>query len=108
MINEQLINPRSIVIVGGSNNINKPGGKILKNLIAGNFKGELYVMNLKEDEVQGIKSFNTVEELPEVDLAIIAIAAKHTLNVVKTLTQLKNTKAFIIISAGYSEENAEG
>ena len=108
MINEQLINPRSIVVVGGSNNINKPGGKILKNLIAGNFKGELYVMNLKEDEVQGIKSFNTVEELPEVDLAIIAIAAKHTLNVVKTLTQFKNTKAFIIISAGYSEENAEG
>lgn len=108
MINEQLINPKSIVVIGGSNNINKPGGKILKNLIDGNFDGDLYVMNLKETEVQGIKSFNRPEDLPEVDLAIIAIAAKFTPGVVEVLTQQKNTKAFIIISAGYSEENAAG
>ena len=108
MINEQLINPKSIVVIGGSNNINKPGGKILKNLIDGNFAGDLYVMNLKESEVQGIKSFNTPEELPEVDLAIIAIAAKYTPGVVEVLTTTKNTKAFIIISAGYSEENEAG
>ena len=108
MINEQLINPKSIVVIGGSNNINKPGGKILKNLIDGNFGGDLYVMNLKENEVQGIKSFNTPEELPQVDLAIIAIAAKYTPGVVEVLTTQKNTKAFIIISAGYSEENEAG
>ena len=108
MINEQLINPKSIVVIGGSNNINKPGGKILKNLIDGKFGGELYVMNLKESEVQGIKSFNKPEDLPQVDLAIIAIAAKYTPAIVEILTQQKNTKAFIIISAGYSEENEAG
>ena len=108
MINEQLINPKSIVVIGGSNNTNKPGGKILKNIIDGSYKGDLYVMNLKETEVQGIKSYNSVEDLPEVDLAIIAIAAKFTPDVVEVLTQKKNTKAFIIISAGYSEENEEG
>ena len=108
MINEQLINPKSIVVIGGSNNINKPGGKILKNLIDGKFGGELFVMNLKESEVQGIKSFNKPEDLPEVDLAIIAIAAKFTPGIVEVLTQQKNTKAFIIISAGYSEENEAG
>ncbi len=108
MINEQLINPKSIVVIGGSNNINKPGGKILKNLIDGDFAGDLYVMNLKESEVQGIKSFNTPEDLPQVDLAIIAIAAKYTPDVVEVLTSTKNTKAFIIISAGYSEENEAG
>ncbi len=108
MINEQLINPKSIVVIGGSNNTFKPGGKILKNIIDGGFQGDLYVMNLKESEVQGIKSFNSVEDLPQVDLAVIAIAAKFTPAVVETLTKDKGTKAFIIISAGYSEESKEG
>ena len=42
MINQQLLNPKSIVIVGGSNAINKPGGKVLKNLIDFNFKSLIY------------------------------------------------------------------
>lgn len=108
MINEQLINPGSIVVVGGSNNIQKPGGKVLKNLIDGQFSGDLYVMNPKEEEVQGIQCHKSPDSLPEVDLAIIAIAAKHTLALVETLTQQKNTRAFIILSAGYSEESEEG
>lgn len=108
MITPQLLNPKSIVVVGGSDNINKPGGKILKNLIDGNFQGDLYVNNPKMDEVQGIKSFKNPEDLPQVDLAIIAIAAKYTLPVVKILTEQKETRAFIIISAGYSEESHEG
>ncbi|MFW6227311.1 MAG: CoA-binding protein, partial [Bacteroidota bacterium] len=73
MITEQLINPKSIVVVGGSNDITKPGGKVLKNLIDGNFVGDLYVTNLKESEVQGIKSYADPADLPNVDLAIIAI-----------------------------------
>lgn len=108
MINEQLVNPRSIAVIGGSNNIQKPGGKVLKNLIDGKFPGQIYVMNPKEDEVQGIECHKEASTLPEVDLAIIAIAAKHTLPVVETLTQEKNTRAFIILSAGYSEESEEG
>ena len=39
MINKQLLNPSSIVVVGGSDDIQKPGGKVLKNLIDGHFKG---------------------------------------------------------------------
>jgi len=103
MITEQLINPRSIVVVGGSNDIYKPGGKVLKNLIEGNFKGELYVTNPKEDLVQGIKCFRSPAELPYIDLAIIAIAARFIPATVELLAQFKNTKAFIILSAGFSE-----
>lgn len=108
MITEQLINPKSLVIVGGSNNVKKPGGKVLKNLIDEGFKGDLYVMNPKEQIVQGIKCFQSPESLPEVDLAIIAIAAKFVPETVKILTQQKNTKAVIILSAGFSEESEEG
>ncbi len=108
MINQQLTNPKSIVVVGGSNDIQKPGGKVLKNIIDGNFSGDLYVLNPKLDEVQGVKSYKEAKDLPEVELAIIAIAAKYTLPVIETLTREKNTRAFIILSAGYSEESEEG
>ncbi|MCD4774039.1 MAG: acetate--CoA ligase family protein [Bacteroidales bacterium] len=109
MITKELINPRSIVVVGGSNDIYKPGGKVLKNLIDGNFKGELYVTNPKEDLVQGIKCFKSPADLPYVDLAIIAIAAQFIPATVELLTQFKNTKAFIILSAGFNEmNNSEG
>ncbi len=108
MINEKLINPRSIVVVGGSNDIGKPGGKVLKNIIDNNYKGAIYVANPKEDRVQGIKSYRNPEELPDADLAILAVAARHCLPVVELLAARKNTKAFIILSAGFSEEGEEG
>lgn len=108
MVNEQLINPKSIVVIGGSNNIHKPGGKVLMNLKDGTFKGELYVTNPKEEEVQGIKSYKDVNDLPQVDLAILAVAAKYCVPTVEVLAKQKNTKAFIVLSAGFSEENEEG
>ncbi len=108
MINRQLTDPQSIVVVGGSNDISKPGGKVLKNLLDGNYAGKLYVTNIKEDEVQGIKSYKDINDLPEVDLAIIAIAAKYTYDAVKVLTEKKNTRAFLILSAGFSEVSEEG
>ena len=51
MVTQALIDPKSIVVVGGSNDISKPGGKVLKNIIDGGFKGELLVTNPKESEV---------------------------------------------------------
>ncbi|MCY1633312.1 acetate--CoA ligase family protein [Marinifilum sp. D737] len=108
MINEQLLNPQSIVVVGGSDDVQKPGGKVLKNLIDGDFKGDLYVANPKLDEVQGVKSFKDPKDLPNVDLAILAIAAKFCPSTIKFLAEERNTRAFIILSAGFSEENEEG
>jgi acetate---CoA ligase (ADP-forming) len=108
MITKELIEPRSIVVIGGSADVHKPGGKVLKNLIDGNFQGELYVTNLKEDLVQGIKSYKNPNDLPIVELAIIAIAAPYILEVVKILALQKGCKAFIILSAGFSEFNEDG
>ena len=108
MICNELIKPGSIAVVGASNTITKPGGKLLKNLIDNAYSGNLWVVNPKEDEVQGIKSFRSVNELPNVELAILAIPARFCLEAVKILAYKKNTKGFIIISAGFSEENTEG
>jgi acetyltransferase len=108
MINEKLFNPESIVVVGASNNIMKPGGKIVKNLTEHSFQGEIFVVNPKEKEIQGIPAFVSVEDLPQVDLAILAIPAQFCLNAVMVLASQKNTKAFIIISAGFGETSEEG
>jgi len=108
MINDKLINPDSIVVVGGSEDLYKPGGKILKNIIDGNYHGSLYVVNPGHDIVQGIKSYREIKDIPPVDLAILAIQAKYCLPVVQMLVKEKNTKAFIIISAGFSESGEEG
>lgn len=107
-VTRELVNPRSIVVVGASNDVSKPGGAILRNIIEGGFKGDLYVVNPKEAEIQGIKCYNNINDIPLVDLAVLAIAAKFSEETIKVLTEKKETKAFIIISAGFGEESQEG
>lgn len=108
MIRTELVNPKSIVIVGASNNIEKPGGKITQNIIEGGFGGKLYAVNPKEKIVQGIECYNNVSDLPEVDLGIIAVTAKLVPSTVEELARDKGTKAFIVLSAGFSEIGPEG
>ena len=95
-------------MIGGSNDVHKPGGAIVRNLIQGGFKGALHIVNPKEDEIQGIKVFHNAEELPATDLAIMVVAAKFCPNYVDYLAEHKQVRAFIIISAGFGEETKEG
>ena len=108
MISQKLLKPKSIVVVGASNDVQKPGGKVLKNLLSSDFKGEIYAVNPKEEEVQGITCFAAVEDLPQVDCAILAIAAAYCPSAVDVLATQKQTGGYIILSAGFSEENEEG
>jgi acetyltransferase len=108
MINEKLINPDSIVVIGGSDDLLKPGGRVLKNILEGRFSGSLYVVNPKQDVVQGVRSYRALDDIPPTDLAILAIQAKQCYQAVEILVKEKNTKAFIIISAGFSEAGEEG
>ena len=108
MINQELLNPKSIAIIGGSNNVHKPGGAVVRNLLSGGYQGTLRIVNPKEDEVQGIKAFHDARELPPTELAILVVAAKYCPDYVELLAKEKQTRAFIIISAGFSEETKAG
>lgn len=108
MINQQLLEPKSIVVIGGSNNVQKPGGAVVRNLLSGGFEGELRIVNPKEDEIQGIKAFQDVKDLPPTELAILVVAAKFCPQYVEFLAKEKDVRAFIIISAGFGEETHEG
>ncbi|PID27449.1 MAG: CoA ligase [Candidatus Cloacimonadota bacterium] len=109
MIAKELINPSSIVVIGGSNDTNKPGGTVVVNLKNCGFKGDIYIVNPKEDEVQGIKCFKSIEELPpKVDTAIISIPAKFVPDTVDFLAHKRSTKGYIVLTAGFSESSEEG
>ena len=108
MINRELLDPQSIVVIGGSNNVHKPGGAIVRNILQGGYQGTLRIVNPKEDEVQGIKVFHDANELPPTELAVLVIPAKFCPDTVELLARDKQTRAFIIISAGFGEETKAG
>ena len=108
MINRELLAPQSIAIIGGSNNIHKPGGAVVRNILQGGYEGVLRIVNPKEDEVQGIKVFHDARELPPTELAVLVIPAKFCPDTVELLAKEKGTRAFIIVSAGFGEETKAG
>ena len=108
MINQQLLNPESIVVIGGSNNVHKPGGAIVRNIKNGDYHGDLHIVNPKEEEVQGIKAYHDVKDIPQTEMAILVVAAKFCPDYVDFLCAEKGVRAFVIISAGFGEETKEG
>ena len=98
MINRELLDPQSIVVIGGSNNVHKPGGAIVRNILQGGYQGTLRIVNPKEDEVQGIKVFHDANELPPTELAVLVIPAKFCPDTVELLARDKQTRAFVSIT----------
>ena len=80
----------------------------MKNLLESPFSGPIYAVNPKETEVQGVKCYAKVDDLPQVECAILCIAAKFCAQTVDVLAKEKGCRGFIIISAGFSEESHEG
>lgn len=80
----------------------------MRNIINGGYKGVLRIVNPKEDEVQGVKAFHDISELPPTDLAILVIPSHMCPETIDRLAEDKGVKAFIIISAGFGEETKEG
>ena len=85
MITKEFLNPKSIVVVGGSNDLHKPGGKVIKNLKDTRYPGDIYIVNPKADTIQELTSYHTVEEIPGAEVAILAIPAALCLHAVETL-----------------------
>ena len=80
----------------------------MRNLIEGKYKGDLYVVNAKEDEVQGVKSYHSVNDIPDTEMAIISIPGPSCPEAVDILAKQKHVKAFIVVSAGFGEETPQG
>lgn len=103
-----LFHPKSIAVIGASNDHLKPGGRATKNIQDNDYSGKLWAINPKTPDVLGLPTFQTIKELPGIpELAIIAIPARFVLPTLQDLAD-KGVKAVIIMTAGFGEKDAAG
>jgi acetyltransferase len=103
-----LFEPRSVALVGASPHAHKVGGRVLENLIAGGFAGEVFAVNPHHSRVRGIACVPTPENLPvAVDLAVVATPAPTVPLVIEQCGR-RGIRAAIVLSAGFAETGAEG
>ena len=105
---EPLLHPRSIAVIGASDNKARIGGVPVDLLIRAGFR-QVYPVNPKNETVQGLKAYADIESVPEVvDLAIIALSAELTLPMLERCHAL-GIPAAMVYASGYAETNeAEG
>ena len=105
-INEELkplFYPKSVAVIGASNNPAKWGFSIFNDLLIKGFKGDLYPVNKNEERISGITCYKSVKDVPRsVDLAVIAVPAQIVPTVMKECVE-KGVKTAVIISAGFRE-----
>jgi acyl-CoA synthetase (NDP forming) len=102
---DYLFNPASIVLIGAAHTEIKLGGIVLKNLL--NFRGRIYPVNPKYDELMGVKAYRTIGEIPaSADLGIIMRPASEVPEILKDLAG--KVKCAIVVSSGFAEIGEHG
>ena len=105
---DKIFNPKSVAVIGASDEEGSVGYALMKNFLDSSFEGEVYPVNIRKKEILGLKAYPTVEQLPKtVDLAIIATPAKTVPDVLEQCGRA-GIKGVIIISAGFKEVGPEG
>lgn len=104
----RLFNPRSIAVIGASNDPLKPGGRVTANIKNNGYKGELWAVNPKTPSVMDLPTFKSLDDLPAVpELVYIAIPAPFVRATIEELAKVGN-KAVIILTAGFGEKDQAG
>jgi acetyl coenzyme A synthetase (ADP forming)-like protein len=104
-----IMKPDAVAVIGASNEAGKIGNSVMKNLINGGYKGQIYPIHPKADEVMGYKAYKSVKDVPgNIDVAVFAIPAKL---VAQALTEVgeKGIPGAVLIPSGFAETgNVEG
>ncbi|NHI94710.1 MAG: hypothetical protein EAX96_19625 [Candidatus Lokiarchaeota archaeon] len=99
----RLFNPRSVAVVGATNNINKVGGQVISNLKNGWFPGKIFPINPKYDLILGKKAYPSIKKVPEqLDVVVSVIPNTHTIPIIEECMDAA-VKFVIIITAGFQE-----
>ncbi len=103
-----LLAPRSIAVVGTSQDVTKWGGSALRNILDGGYSGKVYPVNAKGGVFFGLQAFESLEVLPEApDLALLAVGSKQAASMLEQCGR-KGIPAAILIAAGFSETGTSG
>jgi acyl-CoA synthetase (NDP forming)/GNAT superfamily N-acetyltransferase len=102
------LHPRSIAVIGASNDPAKIGHAVLANLLRGNFSGPVFPVNPSARSVRGVRAYRSVTEIPdEVDLAVIAIPAAGVDSVMDSCLA-KGVKCLVVLSSGFADAGPPG
>jgi len=105
---DYIFNPKSVAVIGASNEEGKMGWLFLRNVITGGWTGKIYPINPKDPEVQGYKAYANVKLVPDpIDLVIIVVPPKALPSVMKDCAE-KGVKSAVVITAGFKEVGGEG
>jgi acetyltransferase len=105
---DKIFNPQSVAIIGASDAEGSVGYAIVKNFTRLGYAGKVYFVNIRKPDILGVKTYPTVEQIPEhVDLAIIATPAKTVPDVIEECGRA-GVRGAIIVSAGFKETGPEG
>ncbi len=104
--------PGSVAIIGASSDPQKPGNRILKNLLSMGYGGKVYPVNPNEKAIDGIPCVAGILEIPEpVDLCVLIVPADHTIPIARELVLRKeryhDVTAAICMSSGFGELNTD-
>jgi len=100
--------PKSIAIIGASSKPGKVGYNVLKNIVESKYKGKIFPINPKTEEILGYKSYKSVLDVPEeIDIAIVVIPGKFV-NPIAEECGKKKIKGLVIITAGFKEIGGAG
>ncbi|WP_405666688.1 acetate--CoA ligase family protein [Streptomyces sp. NBC_01166] len=99
----RLMEPRSVAVIGASNEQGKIGNSVMRNLIDGGFAGEIHPVNPKADDILGRKAYKSVTDVPgEVDVAVFAIPAKFVASALQEVGR-KGIPNAVLIPSGFAE-----
>ncbi|MGH8786189.1 MAG: acetate--CoA ligase family protein [Cupriavidus necator] len=105
---ESIFEPRSVAIIGASNDSSRIGGRPIRYLQDSGFEGDIYPVNPNRDAVQGLRSYPSIESVPaRVDLAIIAVPAEMVPAAVASCAAC-GVRAAVVFSAGFAEVSEDG
>lgn len=100
---EAIFNPRSVAVIGASDNFGKLGFHVMKSLTQGKYPGNIYPVNPGRNEILGIKTYPSLLQIPEaVDLSVIVLPAELVPNIIKECKE-KGVKGIVLITAGFKE-----
>ena len=100
--------PESVAVIGASGTPHKPGNDVIRNILANEYGGKLYLVNPKGGEIHGIKVHRSIQELPKgIDLAIIILPAKGNVLALKNCVD-QGIEYFVLAAGGFSEVDEKG
>lgn len=105
---DYILDPKSVAIIGASNKVGKWGYELLENIVSAGFRGRVFPINPREREVQGLKAFQSILDVPEpIDLAVVGIPAPAVPAALRDCAT-KGIRGLVVVAAGFGETGDHG